>query len=130
MTISDIIDFVNEERKRKPRSRILSRWTDHQIAKAVLCAIKKNVFAFSTNEKGKIDGFAFGIPRANTAVFDVQFILCSNPRELAHLLLYFKGQFKGWTLRGFRHGSRLQDYNDLDRFEKLVMLQVQKYSRL
>jgi len=127
MTIQSVLDFVHEERQKRGAHRVLARWSDVDIVRSVRDAIANNAFGWVELD-GKLAGFAFGIPRHHEMVFDVQSVVCSSPRALAHLLLLFQSQYQGWTLRGLRRkkceNKQVVDYKQIHRFSHLAQIKA------
>ena len=127
MTIQDLLEFVNAERQKRGVQHVMHRWSDSDIVRGVRVAIRDNAFGW-VEINGKLAGFAFGIPRPHERVFDVQQVVCSTPRALAHLLLLFQSQYQGWTLRGLRKKKcvekRVVDYKQVERFSHLAQVKA------
>lgn len=127
MTTQDVIDFVIAERQKRGVHKVMPRWTVYDIAMAVKNAIDNNAFGWVALD-GKLAGFAFGIPRHHEMVFDVQQVVCSSPRALAHLLLLFQSHYQGWTLRGLRkkkcEKKQIVNYKQIHRFSHLTQVRA------
>lgn len=125
MTVQDVINFVHEQREIRGKDRVMRNWNDASIALSVSHAIERDGFGWIIT-KGKISGFAMGMPRENEKVFDVEQVVCATPRDLAQLLLLFQDRFRGWTLRGFRRkktvDKSLVTYTRVDRLTNLAQL--------
>ena len=127
MTTQDVLDFVHAQRAIRGVGKVCGTWSDVQLLQAMSDAIRDNAFGWVELE-GKLAGFAFGIPRPHERVLDVTQVVCSSPRALAHLMLLFESNYRGWTLRGLRRkkvaSKQLVSYARVSRFTQLTQLKA------
>jgi len=121
MTIKDVIEYIHQERARRPN--ICRNWSDAQLAKAIKEAIDEDSFGW-IEESDRITGVAWGRRNCETKVCHVTQVITTNKNGLAQLMLVFNRLYQGWTLRADRNKKHVQKLVTHSRPERIFQLAI------